>query len=91
MAIYIFQAVLLCGWIALLFFFVARAMDGEGLPYIAGAVVMTVLTVAVIIGAATQEEAKGPCLKKETSYTYNSATKTMAPYTRCVERGEWVK
>ena len=87
---YIFQATLFCGWIVLLFFFAGRALDGEGLLYIIGAAVMTVLTVAVIIGVASEEDKKGPCLKKETSYTYNAGTKTMMPYTRCVERGEWV-
>ncbi len=91
MATYILQATLLCGWIALLFFFVGRALDGEGLPYIIGAAVMAVLTVAVVIGAASQEEEEGPCLKKETSYAYNAGTKTMMPYTKCVERGEWIK
>lgn len=88
---YILQAALICGWIALLFFFVARALDGDGLLYIIGAAVMTVLTVAVVIGAASQEEEEGPCLKKETSYAYNAGTKTMMPYTKCVERGEWIK
>ena len=87
---YILQATLFCGWIVLLFFFAGRALDGEGLLYIVGAAVMTVLTVAAVIGAASEEEKKGPCLKKEISYTYNAGTKTMMPYTRCVERGEWV-
>jgi hypothetical protein len=91
MAGYILQSALLCGWIALLFFFAGRALDGEGLLYIIGTAVIAVLTVAVIIGAASQEEDKGPCLKKETSYTYNAGTKTMMPYTKCVERGEWIK
>jgi hypothetical protein len=90
MTTYILQATLLCGWIVLLFFFAGRALDGEGLLYIIGAAVMTVLTVAVVIGAASQEENKGPCLKKETAYTYNAGTKTMMPYTKCVDRGEWV-
>jgi hypothetical protein len=88
---YILQAALLCGWIVMLFFFVGRALDGDGLLYIIGAAVMTVLTVAVVIGAASQEEEEGPCLKKETSYAYNAGTKTMMPYTKCVERGEWIK
>ena len=90
MTTYIFQATLFCGWILLLFFFAGRALNGEGFLYIIGAAVMTVLTVAVLIGAASQEEDKGPCLKKETSYAYNAGTKTMMPYTKCVERGEWV-
>jgi hypothetical protein len=75
----------------LLVFLVGRALDGDGLLYIIGAGVIVVLTVAFIIGAASQEEDKGPCLKKETSYTYNAGTKTMMPYTKCVDRGEWVK
>ena len=91
MMTYIFQATLFCGWIALLFFFAGRALDNGGLLDIIGAAVMTVLTVAVVIGATSQEGDKGPCLKKETSYAYNAGTKTMMPYTKCVERGEWVK
>lgn len=91
MANYILQAMLLCGWIALLFFFVGRAMDGDGLLYIAGAAVMTVLTVAVVIGAASEEEDKGPCLRYDTKWSYNASTKTTMPYRVCVERGEWIK
>lgn len=90
MATYILQATLLCGWVLLLFFFAGRALDGDGLLYIIGAAVMVVLTVAAVLGVASQEEDQGPCLKKETSYAYNAATKTMMPYTKCVERGEWV-
>ena len=91
MANYILQSAIFCGWFLLLFFLVGRALDGDGLLYIIGAGVIVVLTVAFIIGAASQEEDKGPCLKKETSYTYNAGTKTMMPYTKCVDRGEWVK
>ena len=91
MVSYIFQAVLLCGWIGLLFFFVGRALDDGGLLDILGAVVMTVLTVAVVIGASSQGESKGPCVKYETQWSFNAATKTNMPYKVCVERGEWVK
>ncbi len=87
---YIFQAALFCGWIALLFFFFGRALDQEGLLYIIGAVVMSVITVAVIIGAASEEEKQGPCVKYETQWSYNAATKTTMPYRVCAERGEWV-
>lgn len=90
MASYIWQAALLCGWIGLLFFFLSRALDQEGLLYIIGAVVMTVITVAVIIGAASEEEKQGPCVKYETQLSYNAGTKTTMPYRVCVERGEWV-
>ena len=87
---YILQAVLFCGWIALLFFFLGRALDQEGLLYIIGAVVMSVLTVAVVIGAASEEEKQGPCVKYETQWSYNAGTKTNMPYRVCVERGEWI-
>ena len=87
---YILQAALFCGWIALLFFFLGRALDQEGLLYLIGAVVMTVLTVAVIIGAVSEEEKQGPCVKYETQLSYNASTKTTMPYRVCVERGEWV-
>ena len=90
MASYIFQAALVCGWVGLLFFFLGRTFDGDGLLYVIGAVVMTVLTVAVIIGAVSEEEKQGPCVKYETQWSYNSATKTNMPYQVCVERGEWI-
>jgi hypothetical protein len=91
MASYIFQAILVCGWVGLLFFFLNGALNEDGLLYILGAVVMTVITVAIIIGAASQEENKGPCVKYETQLSYNAATKTTMPYRVCAERGEWVK
>ncbi len=90
MASYILQAILFCGWIALLFFFLGRAFDQEGLLYLIGAVVMSVLTVAIVIGAVSEEEKQGPCAKYETQWSYNAATKTNMPYRVCVERGEWV-
>ncbi len=90
MASYILQAALFCGWIGLLFFFLGRALDQEGLLYIIGAVVMSVLTVAVVIGAVSEEEKQGPCVKYETQWSYNAGTKTNMPYRVCVERGEWI-
>lgn len=88
---YIFQAILVVGFIGLLFFFAGRALDDGSLLDIVVAITLVVILVAVILKSATEEEAQGPCLKKETSYTYNAGTKTMMPYTKCVERGEWIK
>lgn len=87
---YILQAALFCGWIALLFYFVGEAMFDGGLLHIIGAVVMSVLTVAIVIAVASEEEKQGPCVRYETQWSYNAGTKTNMPYRVCVERGEWI-
>ena len=91
MASYILQAILFCGWMALLFYFIGEALFDGDLLHIIGAVVMSVLTVAFVIGVASEEEKKGPCVKYETQWSYNAGTKTNMPYKVCVERGEWIK
>ena len=88
---YIFQAILVVGFIGLLFFFCARAIDDGSLLDIIAAVSLIVILVAGIFKLSSEEEAKGPCIKYETHYSYNSATKTNMPYRVCTERGEWVK
>lgn len=88
---YILQAILLVAYIGLLFYLVGNALDDGGLIYVVGAVIMTVLTVAIIIGAVDQDQKQGPCVKYETSWQYNAATKTNMPYKVCAERGEWIK
>jgi hypothetical protein len=56
-----------------------------------------VVSVVILIGIfssfmylSDQEESQGPCVKYETQWSYNSATKTTIPYKVCVERGEWI-
>jgi hypothetical protein len=87
---YILQAIAVVAYVGLLFYFIGNALDGGGLGYVIGAVVMTVTTVAIIIGAVDQDEKRGPCVKYETQWSYNSATKSNMPYRVCVERGEWI-
>jgi MFS family permease len=88
---YIFQAIIVVAYLAALIGTLIMAVDNEDWRWFVPFTVLLILLIAFAIKSATEEEAQGPCLKKETSYTYNSATKTMMPYTKCVERGEWVK
>jgi hypothetical protein len=64
--------------------------DASKLWYLVGFVSFSLLF-AGMFKLASDENKVGPCLKKETGYAYNAATKTTMPYTKCVERGEWVK
>jgi hypothetical protein len=38
----------------------------------------------------TVNREKGPCFEYQTGVHYNPATKTMMPYKKCIDRGEWV-
>ncbi len=87
---YIFQAIIVVGFLGLLFFFAGNALKDGGLFYIIGAITMIVLLIAGILYASAEEEKQGPCIKEETSWQYNAATKTSMPYKHCVERGTWV-
>ena len=42
------------------------------------------------LAAWVNEKEKGPCFEYETGVRYNPTTKTMMPYRKCVDRGEWV-
>ena len=56
------------------------------------AVLFGVLTLGLgtALNFADQQAAVGPCLRYETGVQYNPATKTVMPYRRCAERGEWI-
>jgi bacteriorhodopsin len=45
----------------------------------------TILT--IVIELDKRENEVGPCIKEETGYAYNSATKSTMPYRYCAERG----
>ena len=83
-------ATLIIGWIGLFIFFIDASFTRDG-RFIIGAAVLAVIALAIIIDIAKQENNQGPCIEKKTAYQYNSATKTMMPYTYCVDRGKWVK
>jgi hypothetical protein len=51
-------------------------------------VVWSVLLFSFVAWSGQKE--KGPCFEYETGVRYNPATKTMMPYRKCVDRGEWV-
>ena len=74
------------------FILVLEGAFGDG-PFLLApvGVVMMVATLAALIYVMAAESDRGPCLRTETGMAYNAATKTMMPYTRCAERGEWVK
>lgn len=88
---YIFTATLIVAYLVALIGTLIIAVDNEDWRWLVPFTVLLILLIAFGIKSATEEEAQGPCLKKETSYTYNAGTKTMMPYTKCVERGEWIK
>ena len=56
------------------------------------AVLFGVLTLGLgtALNLVDQQTAAGPCLRYETGAQYNPATKTVMPYRRCAERGEWI-
>jgi hypothetical protein len=52
---------------------------------------LVVIPLGVMFERAAQTRAAGPCLRYETGTHFNAATRTMMPYRRCVERGEWIE
>ena len=88
---YIFQAIIIVGYLAALIGTLIKAVNDEDWRWLVAFAALFTLMVALVIKNVAEEKEQGPCLKEETSYSYNSATKTMMPYTHCVERGTWVK
>lgn len=88
---YILPAALLVGYISLVIFILTKFMDDENRLYLVALAVLVILGLAFVMDSIAKEEAQGPCIKEETSYQFNSGTKTMMPYTKCVERGTWIK
>ena len=87
---YIFGATIIVAVLGALMYCIGQAVDGDW-RFGAGAVVIVIFIIAIVMKASAEEDAKGPCLKEETSLAWNAATKTMMPYTSCVERGTWTK
>ena len=67
-----------------------KTLDGE-LLWIIPLVIVVIGIIATIMYVNNKQSAQGPCLKEQTSYAYNAATKTVMPYTYCAEQGTWVK
>lgn len=86
---FILIAAMVVGWFALMIWLIDKSFDGPQWLLILS--ICCTLSLAGFIYLVSKEEDKGPCLRKETSMMYNAATKTMMPYTYCVERGEWIK
>ena len=66
------------------------AVDREDWRWGVVSVVILIGVLASVMYASAQEEAQGPCVKYETQWSYNSATKSNMPYQVCVDRGEWI-
>ena len=88
---YIFTATLIVGFVGSLMFTGFKALDDEDWRWLIPFAVLLVIMIALIIKGLSEEEAQGPCVKYDTRYSYNSATKTNMPYRVCAERGEWIK
>lgn len=89
--IYLLAATLLVGYIAALIFTLIMGIDNEDWRWIAVFAVLVIFLFAFAMKMASQGEDQGPCVKYETSWSYNAATKTNMPYKVCAERGEWIK
>lgn len=89
--IYLLQATLLVGYIAALIFTLIKGIENEDWRWIVAFAVLVIFLFAFVMKMASQDEEQGPCVKYETSWSYNAATKTNMPYKVCAERGEWIK
>lgn len=79
-------------WLALLCFLGWGSLEFDrAWPWLIGICAWLVVTFGLVFNAAAEEDAKGPCLREETSYQWNPATKTVMPYTYCADRGTWSK
>ena len=87
---YILQATLIVAVIGALVSTAILAIENEDWRWAVVAVVIVIGIFAFVISQVKKENAQGPCLKEETNWQYNPATKTNMPYTYCVDRGTWV-
>ena len=87
---YIFAATLIVAVVGALLATAILAVEKEDWRWGAVSVVILIGIFASFMYLSDQEESQGPCVKYETQWSYNSATKTTMPYKVCVERGEWV-
>jgi len=88
---YIFAATLVVAYMAALFFTLLKAIDNEDWRWLIPFAALFILLIAFIIKGLSEDKAQGPCVRYETQYSYNAATKTNMPYRVCAERGEWIK
>ena len=87
---YILGAALIVAVLGALIGTAILAVENEDWRWGAVSVVILIGILASVMYASAQEESQGPCVKYETQWSYNAATKTNMPYRVCVERGEWV-
>jgi hypothetical protein len=90
---YVIVAALFVGFLVLISYLAIMAFEQDSLanPYSFSGLALAIGFIALMLYAGDEADKQGPCLRYETSMYYNSATKTMMPARRCVERAEWVK
>jgi MFS family permease len=87
---YILGAALIVAVLGALLATAILAVENEDWRWGAVSVVILIGILASVMYLSDQEESQGPCVKYETQWSYNAATKSNMPYRVCVERGEWV-
>lgn len=97
---YVLGAVAMLIWIGMLFgsvILIINTTDGysytvfkQPLHNYLLAVFGLIICIASLLWIVSQPDDK-PCVRYETSYQYNAATKTMMPMRYCAQQGEWVK
>ena len=90
MASYILGATLVVAVLGALIGTAILAIENEDWRWGAVSVVILIGILASVMYSDAQQESKGPCIKYETQWSYNAATKSNMPYRVCVERGEWI-
>lgn len=87
---YIIGITIIVVWMGAVLGCVVWASEIESwIPAVAG-VVIFILGLAFVMQKMAEEDQQGPCLKVEVSMAWNAASKSMQPYTHCVDRGTWV-
>lgn len=83
-----FIAVVVVAFVGLIGWLFFRAVEDEDWRYWLGLGAALAIGLGLVINAANEDAAQGPCLREETGYMMSG--KVMVPYTYCVERGTWV-
>lgn len=96
---YVLGAIVFLVWVGIFFASVTLLMEtisfGNGyfdndLINIGVAIVGLIVCIASVLWLVSSNEDK-PCVKYDTTYQYNPATKTTMPVQYCAVEGEWVK
>ena len=77
-------------WMATIGFAFYRWIEHESAAAAFLLFVLIALTIGAVYWRIDALTNKGPCLRYETGVHFNPATKSMARYRVCAERGEWI-